>query len=110
MEIIQVRRANVILDVPEDQKDEYLAKGFDVLGPDGRVVIKSVPNDMNSLKKAVADLTEENKKLKEENDKLKEQLTSKLAKKVEKVEDEDPEEESDEDFTPINKRGKKNKK
>ena len=28
---ITVRRANVLLTIPEDQKSEYLAKGFDVI-------------------------------------------------------------------------------
>lgn len=82
MAIIQVRRANVILDIPDVQKDEYLAKGFDVIDAQGRVVERTVPNDINALKKAYAELAEEVKKLKEENKQLKE----KLAAKPEKVE------------------------
>ena len=124
MEIIQVRRANVILDVPEDQQAEYLAKGFDVIGADGKVVTKATPNDPNALKKAYSDLLKENQELKAENDKLKKQLTSEPVKaeepKKDKVdlpaanevsEDDFEEPNEEEDFVPINKRSsKKNKK
>ena len=62
--IITVRRGNVLLDVPSEQQSEYLAKGYDVLGPDGKVLIKTIPNDMNSLKKGYSDLQKENAELK----------------------------------------------
>ena len=88
MAIIQVRRANVILDVPEEQKGEYLAKGFDVIDAQGRVIERTTPNDINTLKKAYAELTEKVKALEEENKQLKEKLSDKPVKpeKVEKVE------------------------
>lgn len=85
---ITVKRANVLLTIPDYQKDEYLAKGFDVLGANGKVIEKTIPNDVNSLKKAYHELTEKVKKLEEENKRLK----AKLAVKPEKV-DEEPEEE-----------------
>lgn len=119
MGIIQVKRANVILDIPDYQQDEYLAKGFDVIGADGKVVVKATPNDPNSLKKAFTELTAEVEKLRKENAELKNQLesNSKKPEKVEEVKVEEPEEveqpeeeaEPEEDFTPINKRGKKKK-
>lgn len=108
---IIVRRANVVLDIPEIQKAEYLAKGFDVIGPNGKIIERTTPNDINSLKKAFNELTEKVKELEKENAKLREQLASK--KKVEKVKEPevDPveEEKPKKEFTPINKRGKKSK-
>ncbi len=120
MATIQVRRANVILEVPDEQKDEYLAKGFDVIGPNGKVIEKSIPNDPNSLKKAYTELSDKVKALEEENRQLKEQLASntkpvkeekkKAVKEPESIPEEFPEEEPEEkDFVPINRRGKKSK-
>lgn len=88
---IIVKRANVILDVPDYQKSEYLAKGFDIIGADGKVIERTVPNDVNTLKKAYHELTEKVKALEEENKKLR----SKLSAKAEEPEelDEIPEEE-----------------
>ena len=68
--IITVRRGNVLLDVPAEQQSEYLAKGYDVLGPDGKVLIKTIPNDMNSLKKGYSDLQKENMELKKKVEEL----------------------------------------
>lgn len=51
-EEIKVKRANVILRVSKEQAKEYLAKGFDILDSKGNVVEASVPNDVNTLKKA----------------------------------------------------------
>lgn len=62
--MITVRRANVLLDVPEEQKYEYLAKGFDVVASDGTVIEHTVPSDVNVLKKAYTDHISEIAKLK----------------------------------------------
>lgn len=51
MAIITVRRANVLLRVPEQQKNEYLNKGFDVVGKDGEVLEHTTPSDANVLKR-----------------------------------------------------------
>lgn len=76
--MIRVRRANVVLDVPEEQKSEYLGKGFDVIGDNGKVIEHTVPSDVNTLKASysnhlekIAVLEKENEKLKAENKKLK---------------------------------------
>lgn len=117
---ILVRQANVVLDIPEEQKNEYLAKGFDVIGPDGKPIIKATPNDINSLKKAYTELSDRVKALEEENRQLKEQLASntkpvkeekkKAVKEPEPIPEELPEEEpEEEEFVPINRRGKKSK-
>lgn len=51
-DIVKVRRGNVILQVPKEQADEYVAKGFDIISDNGAVVKASVPSDVNILKKA----------------------------------------------------------
>lgn len=67
-DVITVRRANVILKVPVEQKSEYLAKGFDVLNQNGAVSEHTVPSDMNVLQKAYVEHLKEidmlNEKLK----------------------------------------------
>ena len=74
--IITVRRGNVLLDVPAEQQSEYLAKGYDVLGPNGKVLIKTIPNDINSLKKGYSDLQKENAELKKKIEELQLVITS----------------------------------
>lgn len=121
MATIKVRKANVVLTVPDYQQNEYLAKGFDVIGANGKVVVRTTPNDINSLKKAYSELLSEVEELRKENSKLKEQLGSKSKKvenEVEEPEVEEPVEEPQEEipeepkkaFTPINKRGSKKQK
>ena len=56
-EKIIVKRANVLLDVPAEQKDEYLAKGFDVIDKNGKVLAyatKTLSVLMRSLTKLQA--------------------------------------------------------
>lgn len=65
MNEIKVRRGNVILRVSENELAKVKARGFDVLGADGKVVEASVPNDVGILKKAFTDHTNEIKRLKE---------------------------------------------
>jgi hypothetical protein len=71
--MIQVRRDNVILDIPEEQKDYYKGLGYNVLGVHGEVVEETVPTDLAALqrfykdaKKEIADLKAQIKKLKAE--------------------------------------------
>lgn len=86
-----IRRANVILDIKDDQIDYYLGQGFDVIDANGGVITKSTPRDVNGLTKAYNDhlnqiykLQEENKQLKDEIAKLKKakKPTTKLAPKT----------------------------
>lgn len=64
---LKVRRGNVILIVPDYQKAEYLAKGFDVVDFNtGKVIESSLPSDVNVLKKAFIEHTALLKKKDEE--------------------------------------------
>ena len=74
MNIIKVRRANVILQVPEEQRKEYLAKGFDVVDENNNVIEYTVPSDLNTLKTAYSNHIKEIEKLQAENKKLKSDL------------------------------------
>lgn len=73
--VITVRRANVLLDVPEEQKEEYLSKGFDVIDKDGKVLTAAtMTNDVNTLHKKLAEAQEQIKILKAENERLNKEL------------------------------------
>lgn len=63
---IEVRKANTILTIPEEQKDEYLSKGYDILGADGRVVEAATPQDVPTLQARLAEVAAENVRLKEQ--------------------------------------------
>ena len=67
-EIIKVRKANMVLRVPADQKDVYLAKGFDVIDAKGKVKERNTKEVSPAEYNAVL---EENKALKAEIEKLK---------------------------------------
>ena len=77
---VMVRRGNVVLSVPEIDAENYLAKGYDILGLNGNVVKESVPNDVPTLQAKLKDALEENARLKAEIDKLKTQKKSKSSK------------------------------
>lgn len=81
MELIKVRKANTILSVTVDEKASYLAKGYDVLGENGKVVEESIPYDTATLQAKYLELKQENGKLKAEIASLK------AAKKVETKEE-----------------------
>ena len=68
-----IRRANVVLDVTENEVEKYLADGFDIIDDNGKVLKASVPNDVNALKKAYVEHENEIKSLKEEIERLKAQ-------------------------------------
>ena len=74
--MVRVQRANVVLQVPEEQIKEYLAKGFDVLGDNGQVVQASVPNDVNVLKQKYVEFSNRIKVLEDEIASLKAKKTS----------------------------------
>lgn len=82
---VKVRRANVVLTVPEEQRGEYLSKGFDVLDSNGNIAEHTVPSDMNTLKTAYTNHIKRIEALETENKKLKSEL--RIAKKKAKEAD-----------------------
>lgn len=64
---ITVRRANVLLTVPDYQKGEYLAKGFDVVDNKGKVLEEAtMTNDVGTLQKKLGQAHERIKQLEAE--------------------------------------------
>lgn len=59
MEKITVRRANVTLQVDEDQKDYYMERGYSVINSSGEVLEEAMPNDVGQLQLLVSELREE---------------------------------------------------
>lgn len=66
----KVQRANVVLDVSDDDIELYMAKGFNLLDETGKVIRKSIPNDVGELKiaytahiKQIAELEQKVKEL-----------------------------------------------
>lgn len=57
---IFVRQANVILAIPEEQKDEYVSRGFDVVTESGVVVESAIPHDVPTLQSKLQELQNEN--------------------------------------------------
>lgn len=82
VETIGVQRANKYLRVPADAVDRYIAKGYDVVDENDNVVVKSIPNDMNTLKMEYSKQLEEIEKLKAEVSRLKAELNSATTSKV----------------------------
>ena len=48
--MVKVRRANVILSIDDSEVKDFISQGFDVIDASGKVIKKSVPNDINTLK------------------------------------------------------------
>jgi len=82
--MIIVRRGNVVLDVPEIDRQSYLDKGYDVIDSAGRVVERCTPTDVNTLQTRCRELEAENAKLRAalEETKVKLDELSKPAKTV----------------------------
>ena len=60
----KIRRANVILQVPEEQVSRYLAQGFDVIDElTGEVLQESIPHNDQALKAKYVELTNKNMEL-----------------------------------------------
>lgn len=64
--MIKVRKANTVLTVPDEEKASFLAKGYDVLGANGKVVEESTPTDTATLQAKYLELKAENERLKKE--------------------------------------------
>lgn len=77
--MIKVQRANVILSIRSDEKEEYMQKGYSVIDDTtGKIIEEAISNDVNFLQKQVKEYREtisakdaEIKKLKSEIMKLK---------------------------------------
>lgn len=50
-----VKRANVILNIKDDQVRDYLDKGYSVVSAGGKVLQQAIPTDINVLRKAYVD-------------------------------------------------------
>lgn len=79
--MIRVKRANVELDVTDEELDTYLALGYDVYNENDVLVKKAVPTGLGELQKAYIEHTEEIKVLKA---KIKELESKKSVQEVEK--------------------------
>lgn len=59
MDTIRVQRANVILDVPSDEKSNYMAKGYSVIdAKSGKIIEEAVSNDVATLQVQLKDANE----------------------------------------------------
>lgn len=77
---ITVRRANVILQVPKDEKSDYLNKGYSVIDDKGKVLEEAISTDVNELRLQVQKLESVIKAKDEEISDLKKQLEPKQRK------------------------------
>ena len=82
-----IQRANVILEVKDDQVDRFVNEGYDVIDMNtGKIITKSVPRDITGLTRAYNEHTEEIKRLKEENAKLTSEIKKLKSKSKAKAE------------------------
>lgn len=72
-----VQRANVVLEVPDNEIEKYLNQGYNVLNPDGTVAQSAVPRDITTLQRAFVDNSNTIKALKAEIENLQTQLAAK---------------------------------
>ena len=77
MDTIRVQRANVILDVPSDEKANYMAKGYSVIDvKSGKIIEEAVSNDVATLQ---VQLKNANEKLADKDAEIK-KLEAKITK------------------------------
>ena len=89
---VRVRRANVILDVTEDEVAKYLSNGFDVVDQAGNVVQKSTHGRGEAeLRKDLEELQAKYDKLKAENEDLKSKLDALVAGQEDEIAVTEPE-------------------
>lgn len=79
MNSITVRKGNVELHVPEDEKERYLKLGYSVYNRD-KLVEEALTEDVSVLLTKINTLETENERLKKENLKLKNDLKKEKAK------------------------------
>ena len=78
---IRVRRANVILEVPNDEKSDYINKGYSVIDESGKVIEEALSNDVNELRLQVQKLEAVITAKDEEISDLKNEVSSKTTKR-----------------------------
>lgn len=77
----QVRRANVILTIKDDQVDRFIQKGYDLLDDVGNVVRSHETNDPEELQKRLKEAEQVIQKLELEIKQLKEKKAEPVSKK-----------------------------
>lgn len=75
-----VQRANVILEISDNESEIYLAKGFNILDDNMNVVKKCMPNDIGGLKLAYVEHTKKISELEAQVEKLDAQLKAQKKK------------------------------
>lgn len=78
---ITVQRANVVLDIAEDQLDYYMNQGYSVIDKAGNVIKASVPRELGTLQKAYVDHTKKIEDLEAEKVELLKQIKELKKKK-----------------------------
>lgn len=73
--MVKVKRANVVLDVPEVDVQHYIDKGYNVVDDRGHILKEAIPRDIATLQKAFHDKSAKIKALEAEIESLKQQLT-----------------------------------
>ena len=56
--MVNVRRANVFLTIPEDAINKYMSQGYSLVDERGNIIKESIPNDLVQLQKAYTEHTE----------------------------------------------------
>lgn len=93
--LITVRRDNVLLDIPVEQKSYYMGLGYNVVDKMGNVLEETTPTDIGTLQRFFKDAKAEIAKLKDENASLREEIKSlKATAKKTKVKEPEPIEEA----------------
>lgn len=82
MALVLVRKGNVELNIPLEEKDKYLKLGYSVYEGD-KLVEEAPTTDVGALTAKVIELTEENKQLKATIEKLTAKKSSKKSADIE---------------------------
>lgn len=80
----RIRRANVLLDVKDDEVGYYLNLGYDLLDDKGQVMQSAIPNDLHTLQKHYVDSNKKIAELETAIANLKAELASANTKAAEK--------------------------
>lgn len=84
-ELILVRRDNVVLDVPAEQKSYYMGLGYNVINEKGATVEETTPTDVATLQRFYKDAKKKIAELEAEIKALKSQKRERAEKKSEAV-------------------------